>query len=202
MGPAPCTPAAQRHGNRFRRHRQGVRRGQGGDDVPRGRCRERARQSRRRRPRRRAAAGRIAVARGHRAPAAGRCGRWRRWSSPAGRSPPAETTSGFSTSTGVVIATSSTQRPGDPVAAWQSVSVIAPLCVVAGSCATIAMLLEADAESFLAREGLALPGGRSRRGVARAGGCGAAATMTGIRLSCTVARPDSGIRVGAGPAPQ
>ncbi|HEY7945642.1 MAG TPA: FAD:protein FMN transferase [Casimicrobiaceae bacterium] len=44
---------------------------------------------------------------------------------------------------------------GRPVAWWQSVSVIAPLCVVAGTCATIAMLLEADAESFLAREGLA-----------------------------------------------
>ena len=33
-------------------------------------------------------------------------------------------------------------RTGMPVAHWQSVSVVAPLCVVAGSCATIAMLLE------------------------------------------------------------
>jgi thiamine biosynthesis lipoprotein len=40
-------------------------------------------------------------------------------------------------------------RTGRPVAHWQSVSVVAPLCVVAGSCATIAMLLEGDAESFL-----------------------------------------------------
>ncbi|MGH8713606.1 MAG: FAD:protein FMN transferase [Casimicrobiaceae bacterium] len=46
-------------------------------------------------------------------------------------------------------------KSGWPVAWWQSVSVIAPLCVVAGTCATIAMLFEAGAESFLAREGLA-----------------------------------------------
>jgi thiamine biosynthesis lipoprotein len=40
-------------------------------------------------------------------------------------------------------------RTGMPVAHWQSVSVIAPLCVVAGSCATIAMLLEENARAFL-----------------------------------------------------
>jgi thiamine biosynthesis lipoprotein len=40
-------------------------------------------------------------------------------------------------------------RTGMPVAHWQSVSVIAPLCVVAGSCATIAMLLEKNAREFL-----------------------------------------------------
>jgi len=40
-------------------------------------------------------------------------------------------------------------RSGMPVAAWQSISVIAPLCVVAGSLATIAMLLEAGALPFL-----------------------------------------------------
>ena len=45
-------------------------------------------------------------------------------------------------------------RSGRPVSRWQSVSVLAPLCVVAGTCATVAMLLEADAESFLARQGL------------------------------------------------
>jgi thiamine biosynthesis lipoprotein len=38
---------------------------------------------------------------------------------------------------------------GRPVAHWQSISVVAPLCVVAGSCATIAMLLERDGEDFL-----------------------------------------------------
>jgi len=43
---------------------------------------------------------------------------------------------------------------GLPVAHWQSVSVIAPLCVVAGSCATIAMLLERKAEAFLRDQGL------------------------------------------------
>src|SRR5262249_40219096 len=40
-------------------------------------------------------------------------------------------------------------RSGMPVAHWQSVSVIAPLCIVAGSYATIAMLLEARALPFL-----------------------------------------------------
>ncbi len=40
-------------------------------------------------------------------------------------------------------------RNGYPVAYWQSVSVIAPLCVVAGSLATIAMLLVAEGEAFL-----------------------------------------------------
>ena len=40
-------------------------------------------------------------------------------------------------------------RSGMPVEHWRSVSVVAPLCVVAGSCATIAMLLEARALAFL-----------------------------------------------------
>ncbi len=40
-------------------------------------------------------------------------------------------------------------RSGMPVRCWQSISVVAPLCVVAGSCATIAMLLEEDAAAFL-----------------------------------------------------
>jgi len=44
-------------------------------------------------------------------------------------------------------------RTGFPVAHWQSVSVVAPLCVVAGSGATIAMLLERDGESFLRTQG-------------------------------------------------
>ena len=43
-------------------------------------------------------------------------------------------------------------RTGMPVGAWQSVSVVAPLCVVAGSCATIAMLLEERAVEFLASQ--------------------------------------------------
>ena len=38
---------------------------------------------------------------------------------------------------------------GLPVRHWQSISVVAPLCVVAGSCSTIAMLLEAEAKAFL-----------------------------------------------------
>jgi thiamine biosynthesis lipoprotein len=46
-------------------------------------------------------------------------------------------------------------RSGHPVAHWQSISVIAPLCVLAGSCATIAMLFESEGGSFLARQGVA-----------------------------------------------
>ncbi len=45
-------------------------------------------------------------------------------------------------------------RTGMPVAYWQSISVVSPLCVVAGSCATIAMLLEADAPAFLEAQGV------------------------------------------------
>jgi len=46
-------------------------------------------------------------------------------------------------------------RTGMPVTHWQSVSVAAPLCVVAGSCATIAMLRGEGAPSFLDAQGLA-----------------------------------------------
>ncbi len=46
-------------------------------------------------------------------------------------------------------------RSGWPVSFWQSISVVAPLCVLAGSCATIAMLFESEAEDFLSREGVA-----------------------------------------------
>ena len=45
-------------------------------------------------------------------------------------------------------------RTGRPVRAWQSISVVAPLAVVAGSVATIAMLLERDAPAFLAAQDL------------------------------------------------
>ncbi len=45
-------------------------------------------------------------------------------------------------------------KTGQPVRHWQSISVVSPLCVVAGSCATIAMLLEADAPAFLERQGV------------------------------------------------
>ena len=64
-------------------------------------------------------------------------------------------------------------RTGRPVAHWQSFSVVAPLCVVAGSCATIAMLMGPDAESFLREQGL-------RYVAVDANGalCGAAAEMT------------------------
>ena len=44
-------------------------------------------------------------------------------------------------------------RTGLPVTHWQSVSVIAPLATLAGSYATIAMLVAQDAERFLARQG-------------------------------------------------
>jgi thiamine biosynthesis lipoprotein len=45
-------------------------------------------------------------------------------------------------------------RTGWPVSAWQSISVASPLAVVAGSCSTIAMLLEAGAATFLADQGV------------------------------------------------
>ncbi|HZQ61315.1 MAG TPA: FAD:protein FMN transferase [Casimicrobiaceae bacterium] len=45
-------------------------------------------------------------------------------------------------------------RTGWPVSAWQSVSVIAPLCTMAGSCATIAMLRARNAEAFLQEQGV------------------------------------------------
>ena len=45
-------------------------------------------------------------------------------------------------------------RTGQPVTHWQSISVLSSLCVVAGSCATIAMLLAGDAEDFLRGQGL------------------------------------------------
>jgi thiamine biosynthesis lipoprotein len=46
-------------------------------------------------------------------------------------------------------------RTGWPVRHWQSVSVLAPLAVVAGSCATIAMLSGGHAPAFLAAQGVA-----------------------------------------------
>jgi FAD:protein FMN transferase len=45
-------------------------------------------------------------------------------------------------------------RTGMPVTHWQSISVAAPLCVVAGSCATIAMLRGAGAAAFLDAQGV------------------------------------------------
>ena len=46
-------------------------------------------------------------------------------------------------------------RTGMPVSAWQAISVAAPLAVVAGSCSTIAMLLESEAAAFLDSQGVA-----------------------------------------------
>lgn len=43
---------------------------------------------------------------------------------------------------------------GMPVAHWQSVSVMSSLCVVAGTCATIAMLLQDEAPVFLEAQGV------------------------------------------------
>lgn len=45
-------------------------------------------------------------------------------------------------------------RTGMPASHWQSMSVAAPLCATAGSCATIAMLLEEGAVDFLEQQGL------------------------------------------------
>jgi thiamine biosynthesis lipoprotein len=45
-------------------------------------------------------------------------------------------------------------RTGQPVSRWRSVSVAAPLAILAGSHTTIAMLLERDAEAYLAQLGV------------------------------------------------
>ena len=117
------------------------------------RHRARARQSRRRRARDRAATGRHAVARRH-PPSARRKARRSRASTLAGG---AVATSGdyerYFEIDGKRYCHILDPRTGWPVAHWQSVSVVAPLCVVAGSCATIAMLLR-----------------RRRRGVPRGAG--------------------------------
>jgi thiamine biosynthesis lipoprotein len=43
-------------------------------------------------------------------------------------------------------------RTGHPVAYWQSATVVAPLAILAGTLATVAMLLEGEAEAFLAQQ--------------------------------------------------
>lgn len=45
-------------------------------------------------------------------------------------------------------------RTGHPVSHWQSATVVAPLAILAGTFATIAMLLEGQADAFLARQRL------------------------------------------------
>jgi FAD:protein FMN transferase len=44
-------------------------------------------------------------------------------------------------------------KSGYPVTYWQSVSVLAPTASIAGSCSTIAMLLEAEGLQFLEESG-------------------------------------------------
>ena len=46
-------------------------------------------------------------------------------------------------------------RTGWPVSTWQSVSVVAPVCVAAGALATVSMLAGSEAPDLLAQEGLA-----------------------------------------------
>jgi thiamine biosynthesis lipoprotein len=66
-------------------------------------------------------------------------------------------------------------RTGYPVAHWQSVSVLAPLCTVAGSLATIAMLLGAGGEPFLREQRVdyvvVAADGSISRSAAAASGC-------------------------------
>jgi thiamine biosynthesis lipoprotein len=45
-------------------------------------------------------------------------------------------------------------RSGRPVTFWRSVSVVAPLAVVAGNCTTIAMLKQSEGEAFLEASGM------------------------------------------------
>jgi thiamine biosynthesis lipoprotein len=44
---------------------------------------------------------------------------------------------------------------GQPVTHWRSISVVAPLAVMAGSCTTIAMLKQAEGQDYLASTGMA-----------------------------------------------
>lgn len=46
-------------------------------------------------------------------------------------------------------------RSGMPVSHWRSVSVLGPLAIAAGSCSTIAMLMQEDGLAFLDRSGMA-----------------------------------------------
>jgi thiamine biosynthesis lipoprotein len=46
-------------------------------------------------------------------------------------------------------------RSGMPVAHWRSVSVLGPLAIAAGSCSTIAMLMQEDGLAFLEQSGMA-----------------------------------------------
>lgn len=45
-------------------------------------------------------------------------------------------------------------RTGMPVSHWRSVSVLAPVAIAAGSCATIAMLMQAEGLAFLEQSGM------------------------------------------------
>jgi len=60
-------------------------------------------------------------------------------------------------------------RSGWPVGQWQSVSVVAPTCAAAGAVATLAMLLGAEAEPFLAAQGLSYLAVDIRGGVRHGG---------------------------------
>ena len=155
MGRAVDAAAARRHGDRLRRHRQGVRGRSRGDDpasstgsrtgssTSAATCARSARSPTARRgasairhPRRerRGDRGASTLAAG----AVATSGDYERYFELDGRA----------------TATSSIRARACPVAHWQSVSVVAPLCVVAGSCATIAMLQEARGEAFLAAQGV------------------------------------------------
>ena len=98
-----------------------------------------------------------AGARGH------RVGRRR----PKARSQPRATTSATSSTRGGATATCSMRAPACRSRAWQSMSVAAPLAVVAGSCSTIAMLLEDGAVPFLEAQGVAWLGVDARGAAAR-----------------------------------
>ena len=168
MGRPRDAPAARRHGDRFRRHRQGIRRRSRRDDLPRARHRARARQPRRRRARDRrrsptarrgASASAIRASRSARSPASmlvdaarGDERRLRALRRHRRRSllPPARSGTGM------------------PVAHWRAVSVVAPLAIVAGSLATIAMLLEARADVPAAQRRLVAVDATARSWLARA----------------------------------
>lgn len=88
-------------------------------------------------------------------------------------------------------------RTGIPVTHWRSVSVVAPLAILAGSYATIGMLLERDAEAFLAAQALRYllvgPDGRLHKHLDAGDETGACATM---RADAIVFRYDRRHRAG------
>jgi len=130
-----------------------------GDDLPRARIAPRPRQFERRCARHRPAARRLTMARRHSASARARCGD-RGLRSRRRRACTSGDYERYFDIAGTRYCHILNPRTGMPVMHWQSVSVVSPLCVVAGSGATIAMLLEDKGRGVSRRAGRAVAGCR------------------------------------------